>query len=78
FNGNEAGHTTYTSCEQKGRAFWWLMAMLAGWNAPTTTTSGTTSTGTTDQLPMYDILAFTGVALVVLFVVYVVVRKYRG
>jgi hypothetical protein len=47
FNGNEAGHTTYTSCEQKGRAFWWLVAMLAGWNAPTITTSSTTSTGST-------------------------------
>ncbi|MCD6326088.1 hypothetical protein J7M28_00835 [bacterium] len=32
FNGNEAGHTTYESCEQKGRAVWWMMARLAGWN----------------------------------------------
>ncbi len=81
FVGNEAGHTTYTSCEQKGRAFWWLSAMLAGWNVPatTTTTGTTTSTGsTTNQLPMYDIIVFTGVALVVLLVVYVIVRKYRG
>jgi len=90
FVGNEAGHTTYTSCEQKGRAFWWLSAMLAGWNAPATTTSGSTSTGTTttvtttttgsatDQLPMYDILVFTGVALVVLLVGYVGVRKYHS
>jgi hypothetical protein len=44
FNGDQAGHTTYTSCEQKGRAFWWMVAMLAGWNAPTTTTSSTTTT----------------------------------
>lgn len=95
FNGNEAGHTTYTSCEQKGRAFWWLVAMLAGWNASNTTTTttsgtstGTTTTGTTtsttgsgtatDQLPMYNILVFTGIALGVLLVVYVVVRKYHG
>lgn len=52
FTGDEAAHTTYISCEQKGRAFWWLVAMLAGWNAPVdTTTTGSsatdTSTGTT-------------------------------
>jgi hypothetical protein len=32
FNGDEAGHTTYSSCEQKGKAFWWLMARIAGWD----------------------------------------------
>jgi hypothetical protein len=47
FNGNEAGHTTYSSCEQKGQAFWWLMAMLAGWNAPPPTTTTSTDTTTT-------------------------------
>ncbi|HUU41954.1 MAG TPA: hypothetical protein VMW42_13545 [Desulfatiglandales bacterium] len=31
FQGDEAGHTTYESCEIKARAFWWLMARLAGW-----------------------------------------------
>jgi hypothetical protein len=31
FAGDEAGHTTYESCEQKGRAFWWLMARICGW-----------------------------------------------
>ena len=25
-------HATQASCEQKGRAFWYLMARLAGWN----------------------------------------------
>jgi len=31
YHGDEAGHTTYESCENKARAFWWLMARLAGW-----------------------------------------------
>lgn len=31
FHGNEAAHTTYESCEQKGKAVWWMMARLAGW-----------------------------------------------
>ena len=32
YHGDEAGHTTYESCENKARAFWWMMARLAGWN----------------------------------------------
>ncbi|HCG76978.1 hypothetical protein AUJ66_04275 [Candidatus Desantisbacteria bacterium CG1_02_38_46] len=31
YKGNEAAHTTRESCEMKGRAFWWMMARLAGW-----------------------------------------------
>ena len=31
FYGDEAGHTTFESCEQKGRATWWMLALLAGW-----------------------------------------------
>ncbi len=30
--GDEAGHTTYESCENKGRAYWWLLARIAGWD----------------------------------------------
>jgi hypothetical protein len=33
--GNDAGHTSYASCEQKGRAAWWMMAVLAGWSSRT-------------------------------------------
>jgi hypothetical protein len=33
FHGDEAAHTTYSSCAQKGRAVWWMMARLAGWAA---------------------------------------------
>lgn len=38
YQGDEAGHTTYESCDNKARAFWWLLAAIAGWNeriAPT-------------------------------------------
>jgi len=31
FNGDEAGHTTFESCRQKGRAVWWLLALIYGW-----------------------------------------------
>lgn len=32
YYGDEAGHTTYASCENKGAALWWLLALIAGWN----------------------------------------------
>jgi len=35
FHGDEAGHTTYESCEQKGKAVWWMTARIAGWNPGT-------------------------------------------
>ena len=34
FNADECGHTAYTSCEQKGVAFWWMMARIASWAGP--------------------------------------------
>jgi hypothetical protein len=36
FNGDESGHTTFESCEQKGTAVWWMLARLAGWQSDTT------------------------------------------
>lgn len=31
YNLDQAAHTSYENCENKGRAVWWLMARLAGW-----------------------------------------------
>ncbi|HRY61053.1 MAG TPA: T9SS type A sorting domain-containing protein [Candidatus Fermentibacter sp.] len=31
FYGDEYGHTTAGSCTQKGRAWWYMMALIAGW-----------------------------------------------
>jgi hypothetical protein len=90
FNGDEAAHTTYTSCERKGSAFWWLMAMLAGWNAPdpstttTTSSSPTSSTSTTTsttssisgQLFLNDVLLYTAITGIILLVGYTLVRRY--
>ncbi|MHA1906579.1 MAG: hypothetical protein ACW98Y_04740 [Candidatus Thorarchaeota archaeon] len=79
FVGNEAGHTTYTSCEQKGRAFWWLVASLAGWNAPSTTTDTTTGTGTTDYVtdpllgditPLFLAVGIAGILIIASVIVY--------
>ncbi|MFA4947606.1 MAG: FlgD immunoglobulin-like domain containing protein [Candidatus Krumholzibacteriia bacterium] len=33
--GSDAEHTSYESCEQKGRAAWWMVAVLSGWSAST-------------------------------------------
>ena len=30
YNLNQAGHTSYENCENKGKASWWMMAKLAG------------------------------------------------
>jgi hypothetical protein len=32
YHGDEGGHTTYESCDNKARAFWWLLARIAGWD----------------------------------------------
>ena len=33
--GSDAEHTSFESCEQKGRAAWWMMAMLSDWMSTT-------------------------------------------
>ena len=54
YNGDEAAHTTFESCENKARAFWWLLARIAGWDgvnvtppAPPTLTVSTAGTTVT-------------------------------
>lgn len=32
YHGDQAAHTTFESCMNKARAFWWLLARLSGWN----------------------------------------------
>jgi len=32
YDGDQAGHTTYESCKNKAKAFWWLLARLSGWD----------------------------------------------
>lgn len=43
--GDEWGHTTFESCEVKGRGMWWLATMLSGWYADQTGTRATSLGG---------------------------------
>jgi hypothetical protein len=79
FHGDQAGHTTYASCEQKARAFWWLMARLAGWNAQNTD-STTTSVTTSSVAGPYEYggtLLLGGSLLVGLTLVTIIVYRYK-
>ena len=44
FSGDEASHTTLESCQQKGRAMWYISAMLTGWSGQTDSESSSWGT----------------------------------
>lgn len=50
YQGDEAGHTTYESCENKAKAFWWLLARIAGWNEQTAVTPDIKANGSDTAL----------------------------
>ncbi len=77
YNGDEAGHTTYESCEQKGRAFWWMVAMLAGWNAPNVTDTNTHTTHPSIiDIPVWEVAL--GVGLIAVLLILAIERPRRG
>ena len=68
YSGDEVGHTTYESCENKGRAFWWLLARIAGWpgvnvSPPAPPTLTVATTGTTVTASWTTIAGATGYTL---------------
>lgn len=68
YNGDEAAHTTFESCENKGRAFWWLLARIAGWEgvngtAPTAPTLTVTTAGINATVSWGAVSGATGYTL---------------
>jgi len=38
YHGDDYGHTTWESCENKAKAVWWMLARIAGWDTTITPT----------------------------------------
>ena len=49
--GNDSSHTSFESCEQKGKAMWWLATMVSGWYADPTGTEETSLGGLKKRFP---------------------------
>lgn len=53
YHGDEAGHTTFGSCDNKAKAFWWLLARIAGWDGNSGSSAlslGITANGSTGSI----------------------------
>jgi hypothetical protein len=69
--GDEAGHTTYESCENKGAALWWLLATIAGWDsehARSDMADDTEKEGDGD-VPGYDLFVLFAVSIAAIAII---------